>query len=96
MIAQLAALPLPFMVRPRFARMFTTDIPDLDNPIWESATAALLAKIEISNGAMTIDDIVAWSTSNGDSGSVIRHKLAWLSVKNRVTYDPQRKVWRIP
>lgn len=86
-------LPVP---PPRFARLFTSNIPDMKDPVWGIETTALVEQIANRNGAMSIDDIVTWGESHGDSGSVIRHKLAWLSVKGRVFYDNLRNVWRIP
>lgn len=79
----------------RFARLFTTNIPRLDKPVWTTATSELLAKFKASGGAMTIDEVIAWGDVCGDSGSVIRHKLAWLSVHGLVDYDKQRGVWKI-
>jgi len=80
----------------RFIKLFTTNIPDMNDPVWPVETRALFEHITAQGGAMTIDNIVAWGESRNDSGSVIRHKLAWLSVKNRVLYDNQSKVWRLP
>jgi hypothetical protein len=76
-----------------FARLFTTNIPNVDNPVWELATIPL--RTELERGPMTIDAIVAWGIAGGDSGSVIRHKLAWLSFKNLASYDKQDKRWTI-
>jgi len=86
-------LPLPVPSR-RFARLFTTDIPNVENPVWDIETRALHDQIVAQGGAMTIDDIVAWGLGRGDSGSVIRHKLAWLSIRNLVRYDNENKTWR--
>lgn len=90
-------IPFPcFVPSHRFIKLFTTNIPDMDDPVWPIETRALVQQIATQGGAMTIDDIVTWGENQGDSGSVIRHKLAWLSAKNLVRYDNHAKVWRLP
>jgi hypothetical protein len=76
-----------------FAKIFTTNIPNVDNPIWEVETAPLLA--ELSSRSMTIDEVVIWGAARGDNGTVIKHKLAWLSFTNRAAYDPGARRWTI-
>jgi hypothetical protein len=88
------ALPIRNLHPRRFARLFTNNIPDTDDPIWELETRALLARLKDAR-AMSIDDIVAWGQAQGDSGTIIRHKLAWLSYKGLAIYDTAGTAWRI-
>ena len=76
---------------PRFGRQ--EFVPAVKDPSWQPLTAALL--VHILEADRTIDEIVVWGSSQGHTGSLIRHMLAYLSFQGKVHYAPAEAVWRL-
>jgi len=66
-------------------------VPPVSDAGWQPLTAALLNYV--SEADRSIVDIVAWGRSQGHTGTLIRHMLAWLSFDNKVEYDPKTALW---
>ena len=68
-------------------------VPAVRDRMWQPLTATLLDYIVAAD--RPVDDIVAWGRSQGHTGALIRHMLAWLSFTGSVHYVPAEGVWRV-
>ena len=68
------------------------NVPAARDPSWEPLTAPLLRYVQAQ--PRSIDDIVTWGRSQGHTGSLIRHMLAWLSFNDKVVYNVATSLWR--
>ena len=67
-------------------------VPAVRDLTWQPLTAALLDYVKACD--RSIDDIVAWGRSQGHTGALIRHMLAWLSFTGHVHYVPSKIMWQ--
>ena len=69
------------------------NVPPVSDPSWQPLTAAL--HLYVGEADRSIDEIVAWGRSQGHTGTLIRHMLAWLSFQDNVHYVPSQSLWRV-
>ena len=67
-------------------------VPAVSDPSWPPLTLGLL--YHLAEADSTIDNIVVWGASQGHTGALVRHMLAWLSFTGQVHYVPGESVWR--
>jgi hypothetical protein len=67
-------------------------VPAVRDLSWQPLTLGLLR--HLTKGNISIDAVVAWGRSQGHTGALVRHMLAWLSFTGKVHYVPGEAIWR--
>lgn len=68
------------------------NVPPVKDASWKTLSAPLLRYMEAQPKSTV--EILSWCRSQGHTGSLSRHLLAYLSFTNVVRYDPSDSLWK--
>lgn len=70
------------------------DIPEVDDPLWESPTSPAVSLLLFLATPRTIIEVVAWGKEARLTQTMTKNVLAWLSCKDKVEFDSSSQKWK--